>query len=168
MTQEITPLLTLSPNLGYCVYAHLVDGVIRYIGMGSVSRAFSLRAADRNSVWQDGAAGKTISVAILAFFHDKRDALDFEKSCIDRYDPHWNGSKYAVGAKHARPPPSVEGPLKRVRRVTRVKCDQTGEVFANGTAAARAMGLSQGAVSNVLNGRYASVGGYTFSRVWGS
>lgn len=167
MTQEITPIVTLAPGLDYCVYAHLVDGVIRYVGMGSVSRAFSLRPAERNNAWRDGSAGKAISVALLAFFHDKRDALDFEKSCIDRYDPHWNGSKYAVGAKHTRPPPSVDGPLRRVRRVTRVMCDQTGEVFANGTAAAKAMGLSQGAVSNVLNGRYESVGGYTFSRVFG-
>lgn len=159
--------LTVQPfGMRYCVYIHTVDGAPMYIGSGTLARAFAVGENDRNDTWKFESRGKDVRVKIVAFFNDRRHALSFENALIDELDPPWNGKKYRVAAHRTRPPQPVGAPRPvRTRSMLPVRCNETGEIFETGLAAAKALGVSQGAVSNVLNGRYASVKGLTFSRV---
>lgn len=130
----------------YCVYGHFCGDECVYVGAGVIARAFSLR---RTSQWFDAVAGRPVTLRVFERYSDRTEALEVERALIRQLQPTAN----------------IIGTPANTRRHTRIRCVTTGEVFANSADAARKLGLSQGSVSNVVNGRYPSVRGLVFVRV---
>lgn len=141
--------MIISYDKPFCVYFHKVEDDIVYIGSGTFSRAFDINPTQRNPLWGTVTLYRDIEVQIVSAHSDRDAAYGAEKRMIDMLQPVCNIAIRTVP--------------KRVR--SKVRCLQTGEIYASTTAAARALGLSPGSVSNVVNGRWESVSGYTFFRV---
>lgn len=130
----------------FCVYGHFCDNECVYIGAGVIARAFSQR---RTPHWFGVVAGRPVTLRIFGRYDDRAEALEIERALI----------------RQLRPAANIIGTPLNIRRRTRIRCVTTGEIFANTAVAARAFGISQGSVSNVVNGRYPSVRGLVFARV---
>ena len=132
----------------YVVYGHSVEGSILYIGTGLIARAFDLN--QRSESWKTLLSGRNIDVVIFEHHPSKAVALRSERVFIKQLRPVANNL--------------VAGNNNRIRNHRYyIKCDQTGETFSTLAAASEATGVSQGAISSVLSGRYKSVKGFTFS-----
>lgn len=136
----------------FCVYVHEVAGEVIYVGEGSLPRAFT--TSDRTDAWRAAVAGRPVRVGIICWCETKAQALADERRAIAYWQPRANFYKVAGAKGHSR------GKVGRP-----VRCVQTGIVYPSGRAAAKALGLTQGAVSNVVVGRYKSVRGLQFERV---
>ncbi len=130
----------------FCVYGHFVEGDCVYVGAGLIDRAFSYR---RSETWHAAVDGRPVTVRIFGRYDDRAEAFEIERALIRQLQPTAN----------------IIGTPANKRQHCRIRHVESGEIFPNGAAAARAFGLSQGSVSNVVNGRYASVGGHRFERV---
>lgn len=77
---------TRSCNLknDYCVYAHLIDGVIKYIGEGTVERAYRTKRANHRN-WENTFNGKDVEVKILEQNLTKEEASLLEIEYIEKY-----------------------------------------------------------------------------------
>lgn len=72
----------------YCVYEHVVDGAVCYVGMGQWNRPFE---SSRNELWDEivGTANE-IQVRIVAWFDDEASARFFEAEVIRQRNPACN------------------------------------------------------------------------------
>lgn len=74
---------------GYCVYAHLIQGSIIYIGSGSHARPYSFsRPDDWMQLVRDN--NFALDVKILGKFLTRRSAFIFERKMIKKYRPTCN------------------------------------------------------------------------------
>lgn len=73
----------------FCVYHHVKEGTVFYVGHGTPSRPFD--AVSRNSVWKE-IVGKPPSyeVLVVRFFSNEPDACLFEREEIVRLNPAAN------------------------------------------------------------------------------
>lgn len=138
-------MITMDFDKPYCVYFHWLDDAIIYVGSGTLSRAFS---TTRNSLWEEKTRYRKVQVEIVSLHEDRDLAFGAERRYIELFQPECNIM--------LRP---------RVRKNGMVRCNETGEVYSSATHAAHCVGVTRGAMANVLNGRYASVKGLTFSRI---
>lgn len=137
----------------YCVYAHEVAGAVIYVGVGTLARAFSILPRDRTDLWRRCVDSRPIRVGILGWHPDKSSALAAEESAILYWRP-------AANHHHLQDSPMPNGRSRREGRP--VVCVETGQVYPSVSAAAVAIGVTQGAVTNVARGRYPSVKGLRF------
>jgi excinuclease UvrABC nuclease subunit len=73
----------------WCVYAHLLNGEVVYIGKGSHVRPFDIKS--RNSEWRERMSSATaLDVAILGWFASERTAFIAETRLIKRHRPALN------------------------------------------------------------------------------
>jgi hypothetical protein len=132
----------------YCVYTHDINGSIFYVGMGTLSRAYS--GEGRTHSWHDYHDKRSVNVEIIAWFgDDKKRAADYEKILIKYYRPRCNF--------HHNTRKAYRGP---------VTCLETGARFVNASDAARKLNVKQSQMSNHLNGKpgYITVKGFHFLR----
>lgn len=140
---------------GYCVYAHEVDGIIVYIGSGTISRAFAVLPRDRTNEWRAATAGKSVRVGVLSWHADKSEAMRAEYAATKEWQPVAN-----LSGRQPRHSPGFNPQWGR-----QVRCLETGQIFPSCTAAGKAIGVTQGAVTNVARGRYPAVKGFRFEYV---
>jgi len=91
------------------LYAHEIDGRIVYVGIGGQTRPFS--GDSRNAAWTETMKkARHYSVRILAWFDDRRIAIQHETRLITLLKPHLNlggNNNPAPGAPHSESlPPS--------------------------------------------------------------
>ena len=179
--------MTLIANLiddarPYCVYFHLVDDVIFYIGSGVLSRAFDHGSARRNEAWNVFAAKRPVSVVISGQYADRSTARRDEYAAIKAHRPianlpfdpaqplEWQ-ARDAAGLTWRVASDAFTG--SRIRMT-----DADGRFlhfFADLQQAAALTGISKSAISNSISGRYPVVDGKRFVReprpasgdVWG-
>lgn len=75
----------------YCVYKHFIDGKLFYIGKGIASRAFDTNSTSRNEIWKNEVDyGLLLTVEIVEWFEDSKEALKLEAELINEYLPKAN------------------------------------------------------------------------------
>jgi len=168
--------MTLISNLiddqkPYCVYFHLIDQTIFYIGSGVLSRAFDHGSARRNEAWNAYAARRPVSIDIVGQYADRATARRDEYAAIKKhrpianlpYDPvaplGWQ-VRQADGAPWLVATDAYEGMQIRVVN----QAGQLVHIFGSAHLASEAMRVSKSAISNSITGRYPFVGGYRFIR----
>jgi hypothetical protein len=72
----------------YCVYCHVKDGFVFYVGSGNVTRPFDITS--RNLRWKAFAKDSIVEVRILEWFARKDDAYISEIEWISRLRPPAN------------------------------------------------------------------------------
>lgn len=143
----------------YCVYTHTMGRHVIYVGAGTLSRAFS---QSRTPLWHKLTKGRQITIQIVRWFDTKYDAYQFEAQLIVEHKPAGNQS-----APHYTRHLGLGVQLKKNKPVVNraIQCVETGIVYPTSRDAQHAFGVTQGAISNVLNGRSKSIRGFTFVRV---
>lgn len=68
----------------YCVYAHLIDGIIKYIGEGTIERAYRTTRPNHSN-WHNTFNGKDVEVKILEQNLTKEDASLLELEYIAKF-----------------------------------------------------------------------------------
>lgn len=136
----------------HCVMVHRGGGdeQILWVGALAIHRMFDIPSWIRENTAYKAALdrnGGIVHVELVGVFDRAADAKAF-----------------ASHVRQAYPPLSASGGL--LGRL-RVRCLDTGEIFATAGAAARAHGISAPAMSNHLNGRsgYTTVHGKRFERI---
>ncbi len=139
-------------NLSYCVYAHYCDGDAVFIGWGKLRSAFERPDVEG---WELAVNCRPVTVVILEQFFSNKNAAHFAKQMIAVIEP----------TTHPKIRLNIieRDEAKKDRRP--IRCIQTGETFDTIADAGAYLGVSSGAISNVMKGRYKSVRGFTFERV---
>lgn len=71
-------------NNKYCVYAHLIEGVIKYIGEGTIERAYRTKRPNHSN-WHNTFNGKDVEVKILEQNITKEEASRLELEYIEKF-----------------------------------------------------------------------------------
>lgn len=154
----------------YCVYFHLIDQTLFYVGSGVLSRAFDHGSARRNEAWNRFSAGRRVSVQIVGQYEERAIARREEYAAIKAqrplanlpYDPaepfEWQ-ERAGVAIPWLVATDAYVGMQIRVDRP-----DGTYSIFRTLAEAAGCMRVSKSAVSNSITGRYPVVGGLRFTR----
>ena len=71
-------------NNKYCVYAHLIEGVIKYIGEGTIERAYRTKRPNHSN-WHNAFNGKDVEVKILEQNITKEEASRLELEYIESF-----------------------------------------------------------------------------------
>jgi hypothetical protein len=100
-------------GLRYYVYGHYMDGVLKYIGRGSGSRALFL--GERNPAWEAAITDcKAFEIAILSRHEAYSDAKDWENIMINMHRPPCNrvvSGYFWVFDKSKIPPHALSGAM---------------------------------------------------------
>lgn len=135
----------------FCAFAHYCGDECVFVGWGKLANAFAI---DRSGAWLLAVSHRPVSVIIMGQFAKMDEAARCAAVLIETLEPTALPRRLAKPAKVV---PDVPG--------TAIRCTTTGRVYASASAAARRLGVSQGAISNVVNGRQPSVRGYSFRRL---
>jgi hypothetical protein len=153
----------------YCVYYHLADRTLFYIGSGVLARAFDHGSARRNEAWNRFVDGRRVSVQIVSQHAERATARREEYAAIKAhrpvanlpYDPalplEWQ-ERQGEGIPWVVATDAFTG--TRIRMT-----DADGKFrhfFGDLQTAASMMGLTKGAICNSIAGRYPVVGGFRF------
>lgn len=77
------------PTGGYCVYRHVVNGTVIYVGKGKADRAFDFNV--RTKLWRTMVAGaQQVKVEIVGWHASSGEALEAESAEIERLKPPAN------------------------------------------------------------------------------
>lgn len=138
----------------WCVYQHTFFGEDKpfYIGVTKLREVFNCRDAYTNTWWTAHVVDNTeIKLKVLAICDTAAEAHNYQRQCYNRLRPIANVEGYRSTGRVMIT--CVEGPNK----------DKT---YLTITEAAHKCGISQGALSNHLNGRpgYESIHGMKFVR----
>lgn len=136
----------------YAIYSHAdINGQIKYIGVCPLSELFQMTDATANSLWHDhfGTPLTTLEIRVIALTASETEAYREQMRLINVHSPVCNRKGFYIDAKKQR-----------------VECIETGELFENAAAAARAHGVSHSALTNHLNRRagHKTVKGRTYKR----
>lgn len=154
----------------YCVYFHIVEETLFYIGSGVLSRAFDHGSARRNEAWNAFSAGRRVSVQIVGQYAERAAARRDEYAAIKAHRPIAN-----LPFDPAKPFEWQERPGDAIpwlvatdaylgMQIRVVRQDGNCHVFGSIAEAAALMKVSKGAVSNSISGRYPEVNGLRFIR----
>lgn len=164
--------MNIDPQKPYCVYFHLIEGVLFYIGSGVLSRSLDHGAARRNQAWNIFTNGRRVSVEIEGYYETRAEARQKEYTAIRLYRPIANLPYDPSGALEWSYAPA-DGRAFLVatdnEKGTRIRMvDATDgrliHIFATVRQAAALTGISAGAISNSITGRYLIVAGRRFIR----
>ncbi len=102
----------------YVVYAHHLDRVLIYIGMGTSTRPNS--RSGRNPAWKSIVGARRVDVSIIAEFEDRDEAAERERNEIRRQKPlcndHYNGMGHRFNMTPFTLTPAEEKGLELVRQ----------------------------------------------------
>jgi hypothetical protein len=168
--------MTLISNLiddakPYCVYYHLIDQTVFYIGSGVLSRAFDHGSARRNEAWNAYAARRPVSINIVGQYADRATARRDEYAAIKKHRPIANlpydaavGLDFQVTQGDGIPwLVATDAYVGMHIRMT----DEAGRFqgcFGSLQLASDMTGVSKSAISNSISGRYPIVSGKRFIR----
>lgn len=153
----------------YCVYHHIIDGNLFYVGSGVLGRAFEHGSARRNEAWNEYAQRSghpTVSVFLAHRCEGRSEARRVEYEHIHRYRPIANLPR----APHV----ALDWQIKTIEGVSVATDAYTGwdiemlpdgDTFVNLKMASLLTGISESAISNSITGRYPVVSGKTFRRI---
>ena len=155
----------------YCVYFHLIDQTVFYIGSGVLSRAFDHGSARRNLAWNEYAARRLVSIDIVGQYPDRATARRDEYVAIKTHRP--------IANLPAEPGTPLEWQTRQGAGIPWLVAtdayagmhirmfDETGRPlhsFGSLKLASEMTGISKSAISNSITGRYPVVSGKRFSR----
>lgn len=87
-------------NKRFCVYLHKTsDGIIRYVGEGTIQRAYSKTRPDQ-PLWESIFRGKDFIVDVVKSELSKRDAENLEKQLREEYSATIINNKFATKTPH--------------------------------------------------------------------
>lgn len=72
----------------FCVYKHVMESTVFYVGMGSISRAFD--AGNRNKIWRQYAGNRDFLVEVISLHETEESAHKEEKHLIEQWRPACN------------------------------------------------------------------------------
>lgn len=159
----------------FCVYAHHVDGVCIYIGMGRPHRPFT-RFHRRGKWFEFTKHG--FNVEILSWHETKSAAREEETRLIKQLKPVCNSLHTGrPGRKHtAQDKAEMSKRLKErwknnpnmragsVKARVAIRCVETGIVYPSLFQTSKETGFCPSHISQVINGRVPHAGGYHFIR----
>ena len=140
----------------WCIYEHLITDAdtgedrLIYIGMCQLNEAMGFPDARRNSHWPLIVTDRTMLTHRIVATGSYQACFNHRQGLILRGRPVCNIKGYDTYA-----------------RATRIRCNETGQIFDNQAIAATATGVNPGALSQHLQGRkgYKKLKGLTFSRL---
>jgi len=153
----------------YCVYHHLIDGHVFYIGSGVLSRAFEHGFSRRNEAWNKMVddTGPDVSVRIAHYCRERSEARRVEYEQIRLARP--------IANMPYDPTIAFEWQVREIGDFGTVVTDAyvgvdiymepDNHVFRSLTDAHRTTGISKSAICNSCSGRYPVVQGKRFYRV---
>lgn len=155
----------------YCVYFHLIDQTVFYVGSGVLSRAFDHGSARRNQAWNVFVARRRVSVHIVGQYAERSVARRDEYAAIKKHRPIANMPfdpaipldwqvRQGAGIPWLVATDAYEGMWIRV-------LDGHGNFLGTCSSlksAAERTGISKSAISNSISGRYPIVSNHQFVR----
>lgn len=156
MTPTVPPLPALMLNYDvfnvyskWCVYSHVVDNQLIWIGLCRYSDLLSAPDVRKNIEWQKRVKGKNVMLTLFAEYDDLQQAQHDWSRAVSDNRPICNFVN-STSNKHQK-----------------IMCIETGVVYQSQTEVARIHGVTNGAISNHLNGHgtQKTVKGLTFKRL---
>ena len=161
----------IDDNRPYCVYYHLVDQTVFYIGSGVLSRAFDHGSARRNEAWNAYAAKRAVSIFIAGQYADRSTARRDEYAAIKAHRPIANlpydrdGPLDYQVREGATIPWRVATDAFTGMRIRMTDADgRLIHIFGDLKQAVMVTRLSKSAICNSISGRYPVVDGKRFIR----
>lgn len=155
----------------YCVYYHLADGVLFYVGSGVLSRAFDHGSARRNEAWNRFVSGRRVTVQIASQHAERATARREEYAAIKAHRPIANlPYDLAVPLEWQTRqgdgiPWLVATDVFTGTRIRMTDADgRTLHMFGDLQTAAAMTNITKGAICNSISGRYPVVDGKRFFR----
>lgn len=134
-----------------CVYSHMIDGSLVWVGICPVRDAYSAPDARNNSEWIKMTVNDTpVTVTVLHASENVNDCINF---------------RYRMFKEQGVPVCNAKGTFYS-NVLINVRCIETGEIFESQADCARTLGLNKSQLCNHLNRLpgYKSVKGRTFEK----
>lgn len=163
----------------FCTYGHYCDDTLFYVGSGVLPRAFDFSFGKRNEEWHCVRADRPVTVRIFGRHRTADAARRMEYDIIRRNAPVANETRAARGRSKGmarmlettrpwEPGDTLYSPPLRSGQCVIIICEPVeggpAREYRSIKEVMHATGISQGAISNTLSGRYPSVRGLKMRR----
>ena len=135
----------------FCVYSHVIDGVVVYLGLCPIKEVYNAPDARNNTEWIKMTNGdKPVTITVLHAAENANDCINY---------------RYRIFKEQGTPICNAKGQFYS-SILTNVRCIETGEMFESQSQCARILGLNKSQLCNHLNRLpgFKTVKGRTFEK----